>query len=484
MSLLLLLGGEIVQKALAQLVGPRIRLPGRHSSGLAVAPVVFSFGWAAYAFSNLVSVAGNMRLMPPNEYPSILVTCSNGFVREVHSWVLGRLLRDHEIRCEAAIKAEAQTPRISVHIDVFHVQPVVGPKKDWIWWLGWATMAMQLAVALIPWIVYSDWAILVVTLCGNLLALITGAIPQWAQEKWAASPLQREKVTCLTRGNGHRYIMVFVSAPGALDLERLATGTATPSHGTRFILQALAVMWTCIVITVSGLQENTWFIIAIGGLGMAQNICAAGSSRSPEASNFALTRDTRVSTIIGVNRFYKDDPDASVDLDGAVRDLDGIASWVYGSPTASAGINPLSLRLMPEWLESFSKEHGVPSWLEPIEPLTDISSQKSLSPPTSSTLLERVFGHDKKTETRVLQATGVHGALIELEKIVPTAGLAMVQVFFPTGLQYNDASIRDNVHKKFWSQAYHTRVVRQKAAEKRRSIIQAMDQSRDEKLLP
>ena len=58
---------------------------------------------------------------------------------------------------------------------------------------------------------------------------------------------------------------------------------------------------------------------------------------------------------------------------------------------------------------------------------------------------------------------------MELEKWVPTAGLALVQIFFPSGLEYNDASIRDNVHKKFWQKAYHTAGVRKKAEVKRRT---------------
>jgi hypothetical protein len=55
--------------------------------------------------------------------------------------------------------------------------------------------------------------------------------------------------------------------------------------------------------------------------------------------------------------------------------------------------------------------------------------------------------------------------LIELDKWVPTAGLAMVQIFSPAGLKYADESIRDNVHKKFWQKAYHTKSVRKRAVE-------------------
>jgi hypothetical protein len=51
-AVLLIIGGKIVQRALAQLSG-----------GHAV-PVTFSFGWVAYAFSTIVAMVGDGRLMP------------------------------------------------------------------------------------------------------------------------------------------------------------------------------------------------------------------------------------------------------------------------------------------------------------------------------------------------------------------------------------------------------------------------------------
>ena len=51
LSLLLLLGPDVIQRALAQLVGRR------------VTPVAFSFGWAAYSISALFSAIGGMYLV-------------------------------------------------------------------------------------------------------------------------------------------------------------------------------------------------------------------------------------------------------------------------------------------------------------------------------------------------------------------------------------------------------------------------------------
>jgi len=104
---------------------------------------------------------------------------------------------------------------------------------------------------------------------------------------------------------------------------------------------------------------------------------------------------------------------------------------------------------MPQWLDSMSKDDGIPDWLEPIKPK-----------PTATGVARR--------QSEVIYATGVHGALMELEKWIPTAGLAIVQVLFPSGLEYNDQSIRDNVHKKFWKREYHTSDLRKRAEARRR----------------
>ncbi|EEB99951.1 hypothetical protein MPER_00236, partial [Moniliophthora perniciosa FA553] len=53
LSILLIIGGDVVLKALAQL------------SGRKLVPVAFSFGWVAYSFNTLMSIFGDGRLMPP-----------------------------------------------------------------------------------------------------------------------------------------------------------------------------------------------------------------------------------------------------------------------------------------------------------------------------------------------------------------------------------------------------------------------------------
>lgn len=439
LSLLLLIGGDIVQRSIAQLIGYRVHLPGRGSYTLSVAPVAFSFGWVAYGFTNLLSAFGDKKLMPSADRASLVINCSNGFARETQSWALERLLRDHERRYKVDPRPKAEGGREeSLRIDIFNLKPITKPSLDFVWWLGWFTIVAQVGIAIPPWVRHNDWGPMLVTLSGNLLAAITCAMPQWNQEKWAGRKLEKPKVTCLTRGNGFRHIMVFIGSKDSWDMESLATGTSVPRPETHWISLILAICWVCLLISVSGLKEHAWYLVGIGGLGMLQNIFAASKSRSASTANFSITRFSRAPTIIGVYPGqYTDEPNADIKIHEDINDLENVKKWAEGKPVApNAGLS------MPPWLESMSSRDGVPAWLEPLG--------------------------SRSTDGITRVTYGVHGALMELEKWVPTAGLANVQLFFPDGLEYNDASIRDNIHKKFWKRAYGTAKIRKAAVEKLR----------------
>ncbi|PKS05457.1 hypothetical protein jhhlp_008833 [Lomentospora prolificans] len=461
-SLLLLVGGDIVQKAIAQLVGyeAQVALCGRQIR-IPITPVAFSFGLVSYGFSSLLSVVGNTRLMPDTDCPSIAVNCSNGFSQETQSWVLGRLLRDHEARFPIDRKSEADKGRAeSIRVDVFRLGPAAPPSLDFIWWLGWFTIPVQLTLAAVPWVLYRNWSIFMVVLAGNILTAVTCSLPQWSDEKWAGRKLEKRKVMCLTRGNGGSHIMVLVGERGSWDLESLARASPVARPETRWISLTLAILWTCLLISVTGLQNHTWFLVGIGSLGMIQNVFAAGTRRSPEAFGFALVPFERAPTIIGKRRTYEDDDDAGVDLDKDLESLEDLEKWARKKPTNSVLADSKAQAVqMPPWLRSMSGKDGTPQWLEAIEPQATSAAQ------TGSKAKEA--GYSTTASDKTIYAVGVHGALIELEKWMPTAGLAMVQIFFPSGLIYNDERIRDNVHKKFWKRAYATQTIRKMAEEKR-----------------
>ncbi|XDG04815.1 hypothetical protein ABKA04_004430 [Annulohypoxylon sp. FPYF3050] len=455
MSLFLLIGSDVVQQAIAQLVGYRLRLPGMRKYGIPITPVALSFGWVAYAFSNLVNVAGDMKMMPTNYQPSIVVNCVNGFQRGNRSWILNRLLLDHEIKCEAQTRMAIETKgrefkRDSVRIDIFQLGQPSGPELDCIWWTGWAVIILQLAVAIIPWILYGDWGTFLVTLGGNVLVAVTCALPQWEEEKWPKNKvLSRESVFCLTRGNGHPYIMVFIGGPGSWDLEKLATGYSSPRRETRWVSATLAIFWTCLLVSLSGLKDNTLWYMGIGVIGMLHNIVAAGVTRSPGTLNLPMTNYARVATIIGKREVELDNPLVEIDSNQKTRGSESIADYESCdekiTPTNSVATTVVSGELSP-----LLKEHDLPDWLGP----------------------------DRTKPTEYYVDDGVHGALMELEKWVPTAGLAMVQMFFPSGLKYNGAAIRERDHKKFWKAAYKSKNIRKAEAEKKRK------EEREQKRVP
>lgn len=428
LSVLLLIGGDVVQKAIAQLVGYEVRLYERQKPGaipesifaIPLTPVAFSFGWVAFSFTQLLSAFGDRRLMPLPEKSAIVVNCANAFQRDNNSWVLERLLRDHEIR------NPADSTQISLRIDIFDLGPLRKPAADRVWWLGWLTIVTQIAIAIVPWVVSGDWGTMMVILSGTLLASIICSLPQWKDEKWACRTLEKDNVVCLTRGNGHKHIMVFIGRAGSPDLETQATAQGSPRRETPILMAGLAVLWTCLLLSVSSLKNNAWYMVGIGALGMLQNVYAAGTTRNLDTSGLRLRPFGRKATIVGRSLSFKDDENADVDIQQIDDDIKPLKDWLV-APT---------LDQMPPWLESMDINDGAPDWLEPV--------------------------------TQPGAVLRVHGALKELEKWVPGAGLAMIQVFFPTSFVYDDSRVRDNINKKFWKRASRTRATRRRAEQARR----------------
>lgn len=83
-SALLIIGGDMIQKAVAQMTGRKVTL------------VAFSFGWVAYAFGSLVAAFGDGTLMPQPDVSASVIVVSSKIKKSNGSWVLGRLVRDLE----------------------------------------------------------------------------------------------------------------------------------------------------------------------------------------------------------------------------------------------------------------------------------------------------------------------------------------------------------------------------------------------------
>ncbi|KAK9427262.1 hypothetical protein V1505DRAFT_53790 [Lipomyces doorenjongii] len=319
-SVLLILGGDVVARALAQIAGST------------VTPVAFSFGWVAYAVTAVVSAIGENKLMPLPDSTCKVINGRTGYIRENCSWIIGRIMRDYESwmdendkkgpihkRLECMIKkrwesdkaeAEAKEPGsgkqvkkptqtgLCVSIYLAGEAKPGYPGCDWTYYFGFATGVVQLVIAAIPCGVYGDWGILLVTACGTALSFAVGALPQWKREKWACRR-KTDKTVVLTKGNGSQHAIVIVGDKNGLDLEDLATGPVTvdvsASSSTRVFVTVLAALWILLLITAAGLHQNTWFLLAVGAIGMVQNIFVAGASRSPKDFGVPL----RFETVIG-----------------------------------------------------------------------------------------------------------------------------------------------------------------------------------------
>ena len=331
-SILMTLGGDIVQKALASLTGGGF------------VPICFSFGWVNYAFTMLRALMGDGRLMPEADYPCKVVNVKTGYMRDNKSWVIGRLLRDDE-----------QPNRIEpFSITIYDTMaPVDETLSATLYTAGWPILGgifvilLQLVLAAIPVILWRDWNVLLITGAGTLLAILTAALPQWKAEKFACRT-NSDKVIAVTRGNGSNHVMVIRGSYNGLDLEDLAAGESPRSqkawqrHGlvrrktrdadghvmmvhhpghppagqkagstpmmhpvclrglpvdfylTIAVSLLLALCWIALLINISSLTRNTWFLALVNALGMVQNVFVAGVKRKPRKRGINLQLVDRI----------------------------------------------------------------------------------------------------------------------------------------------------------------------------------------------
>lgn len=219
----------------------------------------------------------------------------------------------------------------SIRIDIFETDSAPDPVIDFVWIVGWVVILAQLLISIVPWVRHENWGVFLVTVAGTALALLTSSLRQWKLEKWPGRKLNKDgrkenktKSVALTRGNGHRYVMAIIGKDGAWDLENFATASSKTLGETVWCLCALAALWVCLLISVSGLRQDTWFFIIIGGIGMLQNIYASAVQRRSDCFGFRLKAYAEHPTIIGTPSKDRDDglgTDDDVEEDETVFDV-------------------------------------------------------------------------------------------------------------------------------------------------------------------
>ena len=228
---------------------------------------------------------------------ALVIAAADGHSRTVKSWLLSRLLRDFDARCDDEMRHEqphaiiptseqrlekapskssatagaTSTSRakpweaLRVSVFQFNQNPPTAhavPTLDWLWYSGFFVILLQLVIAMLPWVLNREWATFLITAAGNALALIHAALPQWNEEKWAC-PQNGGSTITLTQGNGSRHAVVILGNKGrgkGLDLSILAKATRTsrPHLSTRIAIAILTLLWIVLLITVAGLQDNSW----------------------------------------------------------------------------------------------------------------------------------------------------------------------------------------------------------------------------------
>lgn len=103
----------------------------------------------------------------------------------------------------------------------------------------------------------------------------------------------------LTRGNGSQHALVILGNGHGLDLEDLGAGietldTVAAGWRTRACLFVLGWLWILLLIAVAGLSQPSWYLLAVGSIGMMQNLSIAGWPRHPSALGIHLEFRTAI----------------------------------------------------------------------------------------------------------------------------------------------------------------------------------------------
>jgi len=341
-SILLIIGGDVVQKALAQ------------GTGKLYTPVCFSFGCVAYTFTALVSIMGDGKLLPPPDYPVKVFNLKSGYSKENRNWVLGRILRDLET--QIAKTASPHDGTYGIQISVWEALDNTNRPTQFSWgrihWVSLLMTTLQFAIATVPALpsVGGDWSVLFITAVGTLLIQLIGILPQWVAEK-LPNRQHAARTYALTSGNGSRDIIVIIGNGKCLDLEEMAnaesprkgwvwtkfqrqnllshetptpptttTTTTTPQRQrqlsasqradsdllanhrqsrfaggfpfgfwlTRVVVAMTSVLSLLLLVNITVPKDYGWFILLIGGIGMFQNGVLAGTELPTAARNLPL----------------------------------------------------------------------------------------------------------------------------------------------------------------------------------------------------
>lgn len=282
-SLLLLLGGDVIQTALAT---PQT-------------PVAFSFGWVACTVSAMLASIGRASRPPSPKIASNIIDLRSGWTISNESWLLGQVVGYYDLWKPAEVDVavrnanpsrdeeesfHSQEPKFALCIAVYKWsfeggrQPGI-PWRDWVWWSGPIVTIIQLGISAIPFALYRYWSVFLITVCGTILSYALSILPTRLQ----LSRRIPHRSVALTEGNGSRHVIVILGDTDGLDLFDLARNYVPNPASIKIFKFIPGVLWIALLITSTGIKTHTWFLLAVGGVGMAQNLFLAAMPRHPDA---------------------------------------------------------------------------------------------------------------------------------------------------------------------------------------------------------
>ena len=201
---------------------------------------------------------------------ALLINIESGYGRTSSSWVLDQILK--------SVEAEVGTTMGPLYVSIYdvHGRSVHPARRDWRWWMSITTIALQLLVSVIPYCKDSDYSVLLLSLFGTGLAFIHGSLPQWKREKWAGRLDRKRGTYCLSRGNGTPHAIILRNASGDCPhFEDLATLRVRCTRACKIAIDGLSVLWVIVLLMALGLKQHAWYLLAIGCIGMIQNLLVA-----------------------------------------------------------------------------------------------------------------------------------------------------------------------------------------------------------------
>ena len=245
----------------------------------------------------------------------------SGYVVENKSWLLERLMRDVEswvdpeaIRLLQRVKEERtilekmrvsprndpgqhepresalSSGRVGLCVSVYEPDltlPAGRPTRDVLSLSAASVILIQFGVAAIPLGLHGSWSVILLTFAGTWLALLTAHLPEWRREKTAYR--RNSNRTYSLVAPEQRHAIVILGNGGGINLQDLArNGVIQATSFTTLMMLILTTLWVGLLITATGVEYGSWYLMGVAALGTLYNWYAGNAPRRPSTYGIHL----------------------------------------------------------------------------------------------------------------------------------------------------------------------------------------------------